>query len=161
MFKEDQLKLHLNPDQTTLFSYVKSESSQATYRIQHREDEQKEIITFRSFKTKSNWDWNQKEKQLKLHLQLSVTLNQIPDRFDLEKTKDTSEMEKIVEKDLEKGLADLFAILQENEVDPVGIGNIVRSQDRSWEEETFYKDYASLPISVDVNLKIIHSGLEG
>jgi hypothetical protein len=58
-------------------------------------------------------------------------------------------------------MGDLLAAFKENEVDPLGIGNIVRTKDRTWEEESFYEQYPTLPIHVNVNIQIIHSGLEG
>ncbi|MGM0903570.1 MAG: Ger(x)C family spore germination protein [Bacillota bacterium] len=161
IFKKDKLKLQLNPDQTTLFSFIEDKRTQATYKMVLDDKNRSEIITVRAFHSKRNCDWDQKKKQLNLRLQLQVTLTLYPDRFDVGKTEVVTEIQKLIEENLEKEIGNLLTTFKENEVDPLGIGNIVRSKDRNWEEESFYELYPTLPIHVNVNLKILHSGLEG
>ncbi|WP_102348775.1 Ger(x)C family spore germination protein [Bacillus sp. Marseille-P3661] len=161
IFKDDKLELTLNPEQTILLSFIEDERTQATYKIDLDDKDRREIITARAFKSKSKWYWDQKKEQLNLRLQLQTTLTQYPDRFDVEKAEDINEIKTIIVKNLEKEISDLLATFKESEVDPLGIGNIVRSKDRNWEEESFYEQYPTLPIHVNINLEIIHSGLEG
>ncbi|WP_053360727.1 Ger(x)C family spore germination protein [Bacillus sp. FJAT-27251] len=161
VFKDDKLKLHLNPEQTTIFSFIEDERTQATYKVDLEDKDRKEIIAVRAFHSKSNWDWNREKEQINLHLQLQVTLTQSPERLSVEKQKDVMEMKRIVEKRIEKGITDLFATLKENGVDPLGIGNIVRSKDSTWKETSFYEKYPELPIFVNVDVQFLHSGLEG
>ncbi|MCM3584699.1 Ger(x)C family spore germination protein [Mesobacillus maritimus] len=161
IFKGDKLKLHLNPDQTTLFSYIEDKRTQATYKMVLDDKNRGEIVTVRAFHSKSKWDWDQKKERINLRLQLQMTLTQYPDRFDLKKEQVVMEMKKLIEEKLEKDLGNLLGTLKENGVDPLGIGNIVRSKDRTWEKAAFYEQYPTLPISVNVDLKILHSGLEG
>lgn len=161
IFKDDQLKLHIKPKQTIFFSAIADPHTQATLPIELSKEERKEVITVKGFRSKSNWKWDQKSEQLNLKLHLEWTLTQYPDRFNVENAKDLAEMKKIIVEELEKGIVDLLTTFKENEVDPLGIGNIVRSQDRTWEKEAFYKKYPTLPINVKVDLQIIHSGLEG
>ncbi len=160
VFKNDQFKLHLNPKQTTLFSILKDYRSQAAISMYLGEHKSNEIITVRAFRSKTNWDWDQKKKELNLNLRLKWTIIQHPNRFNLGKKKDIIEIKKIITKNIENGIEDLLTTLKENEVDPLGLGNIVRSMDRTWEKESFYKQYPTLPINVNVDLEIIHSGLE-
>jgi spore germination protein len=161
IFKDDKLKLHLNTEQSTLFSFIEHEHTQATYKIEMDENERRELITVRAFQSKSNWEWNKKTEQLNLRLQLKMTLTQYPNRYNIEKSEDVMEMKQLIEDKLEKQIEDLLVTFKENEVDPLGIGNIVRSKDRTWDNESFYKQYPSLPIHVNVSLQIMHSGLEG
>ncbi|WP_084786595.1 Ger(x)C family spore germination protein [Bacillus tuaregi] len=160
IFKDDQLKLRLNPEQSILFSILKDYRSEATLKMDLDQKNSKEIITVRAFRSKSHWDWNQKKKQLNLRLRLEWTLMQYPNRYNLEKDKDVREMKNMIVEKLEKEIRDLLALFKENEVDPLGLGNIVRSQDRTWKEEAFYQQYPEMPINVNINLQIIHTGLE-
>lgn len=160
IFKDDKFKLHLNTEQTVLLSILKDYRSQATLKIEHDGQDLGEAIVMRAFRSKSNWDWDQKKEQLNLKLKLEWILVQHPERFDLEKEADLLEIKKLIVEKLEKGIVDLLTTLKENDVDPVGIGNIVRSQDKTWEKDAFYKKYPTLPINVNVNLDILHSGLE-
>lgn len=160
IFKDDKFKLHLNPEQTIFFSILKDYRNQATLKIALNEKDPKEVITVRAFRNKSNWDWDRKLEQLHLNLHLEWTIVHHPQRFNLENSEDVSEIKKIISDKIAKGIEDLITTFKENEVDPLGIGNIVRSKDRTWEKDTFYKKYSSLPINVNVDLEIIHSGLE-
>lgn len=162
VFKDDKLKLHLNQEETLLFSLIKDNRTQATYQIKLDEQtNRKEMITARTFRSKKEWDWDPKKEQLYLQLRLQLSLSQVPKRYNVEKQKDIKEIEKIVVEGLETGMKDLLSTLKENEVDPIGIGNIVRSKDKNWEKESFYRKYPSLPIDVNVSVEILHSGLEG
>ncbi len=161
VFKDDKLKLHLTPEQTVIFSFVKDYRTQATYQINlDGHYAQREMIVARARRSKKDWDWDQKKEKLNLRLHLQVSLAQIPVRFNVGKQKDIKELEKIIIERLEKEIKDLLATLKENQVDPIGIGNIVRSKDKTWEKDSFYRKYPSLPIDVKVKVEIINSGLE-
>lgn len=160
IFKGDQFKLQLNSDQAALFSLLKDYRSQATIKVDFGKENPRDIIIVNAFRSKSDWKWDQKQNQLHLRLQLKLTITQYPEQFNLEKNKDINEMKKIIANNVEKGVKDLLATFKENEVDPLGIGNIVRSKDRTWQEESFYKRYPTLPIHVNMDVQIIHTGLE-
>lgn len=160
IFKDEKLKLHLNPEQSLLFSFIKDSRSQATFKIVLDEKDRREVITVQNFRSKSNWEWDSKKELVNLHLQLQMTLTQYPDRFRIEKAEDVKKIKKLIVENLEKEMGELLKTFKDNEVDPLGIGNIVRSKDRNWEEKSFYKKYPTLPINLHVNVKIIHSGLE-
>ncbi|MFE8694875.1 Ger(x)C family spore germination protein [Cytobacillus sp. FJAT-53684] len=161
VFKGDQFKLHLNREQTVLFSYIKDRKTEAIFKIVLDAKDPGELITVKGFRSKSKWDWDKNKGELNLQLKLDMTLTQYPNRYQLEKDKDVLKIKQLIEEKLVKDINDLVATLKENEVDPIGIGNIVRSKDDSWEEKSFYEQYPTLPINVNVKLQIIHSGLEG
>jgi spore germination protein len=160
IFKNEKLKLHLNEKETILVSVLTDYKTQATYTIDLDKEGRTELLAVKGFRSKSKWDWDEKQEKLNLHLHLEWTLTQYPDRFSVEKSEDIVEMKKIIAEKLEKDIEALLTTLKENEVDPLGIGNIVRSKNRVWEEEAFYKKYPSLPINVKVDLQIIHTGLK-
>lgn len=160
VFKGDKFKLHLDPEQTILFSILEDYRNQATLKIPIDERDSKEFLTVRAFRSRPYWDWDRKKKQLNLRLHLKWTLVQYPGQYNIRKAEDISQIKKIIVEKLEKGLEELFATFKENEVDPLGIGNIVRSQDRTWVKDPFYQQYPTLPINVNVNFEILHAGLE-
>jgi len=160
IFKDDQLKLQLDSNQTALFSLLDDYRSQATIKVDFGKENSRDIIIVNAFRSKSNWNWDQKQNQLHLRLQLKMTISQYPGKFNLDKEKDINGMKKIITNNIEKGIKNLLATFKENEVDPLGIGNIVRSKDRTWQEESFYKEYPTLPIHINTDVQIIHTGLE-
>nr|WP_304218077.1 Ger(x)C family spore germination protein [Fredinandcohnia onubensis] len=161
VFKHDKFKLHLNIKETFIFSILEDFRTQATYEIDHEQGEQKENIVVRGFRSKGKWEWVKRNQQLNLSLDLIWSITDRPTRFDLENPDDIQTLKKIIAKNVKKDVESLLDKLKEEEVDPLGIGNIVRSQDKNWDEATFYDLYPSLPINVDVHLEIIHSGLQG
>ncbi|GGA64014.1 germination protein XA [Ornithinibacillus halotolerans] len=159
IISKSKLKLHLPEKETSLFSLIKDKRAQATYHLDLGE-KRDENITLRGFRSKSEWEWNKEKDEVTLNLKLKVTLTQHPNRFDLSKTEDLQKIKKLIAKELEEDIHNLLATFKENEVDPLGIGNIVRSKDRTWEKESFYRKYPDIPIHVNVDVGIIHSGLE-
>lgn len=160
VFKDDKLKLHLKPEDTIYFSLIEDHRSQATLKIDLNDSDRREVITVRAFRSKSNWDWDREKERLNLKLKLEMTLTQNPERFKLENPEDLAKIEKIIVEKINEGINNLLETFKEYEVDPLGIGNIVRSKDKTWEKDAFYELYPTLPINVNVDLQIIHSGLE-
>lgn len=160
VFKDEKLKLHLKPVQTVYFSLLKDYRTQATLRIELDEEDRREALTVKAFRSKSKWNWDKKKERMNLNLKLQMTLTQYPNRFDVENKEDIKTMEKLIVEKIEKGVEDLLTTFKENGVDPLGIGNIVRSKDRNWKKEAFYEKYPDMPITVNVDLQIIHTGLE-
>lgn len=75
------------------------------------------------------------------------------------KSTDIKGLEKQVKKSLEKELTTLVRQFQEKKVDPLGLGEIARSQDRSWNQETFYQQYPKIPIKVEVDFELLEIGI--
>src|SRR5690606_18597307 len=153
VFRGDKFQLSLTQDQSLLFSVLEDKQTKATFTFDMEHEKGKEYIAARGFRSISKWDWDQKEKQLFLNLHLEWTLTQYPQRFNIEKTEDVTKIKKIIVEKLEQELNELFTLFKENEVDPRGIGSIVRSQDRTWEKESFYELYPTLPIHLNVDLQ--------
>ncbi|THE10575.1 Ger(x)C family spore germination protein [Bacillus timonensis] len=161
IFKDDKLKLHLNVRETFIFSILEDFRTQANYEVDYDHENRKENIIIQGFRSKKSWEWIKNKQQLNLKLNLIWSITDRPERFDLENPDDIKVIKELIEKNVKNDLKNLLDTLKEKEVDPLGIGNIVRSQDKNWDEKSFYEQYPSLPINVDVHLEIIHSGLQG
>ncbi|MEH7225517.1 Ger(x)C family spore germination protein [Bacillus sp. JJ1566] len=161
IFRDDKLKLHLNAKETFIFSVLEDFRTQATYEINLDGNNRKEVILIRAFRNKRDWEWVKNEEQLNLTLNLIWTITQRPIRYNLENPDDIEALKKLIVKNVKKEIDDLLNKFKEEGVDPLGIGNIVRSQDRDWDEASFYEKYPSIPVNIEMNLEIIHSGLQG
>ncbi|WP_453991232.1 Ger(x)C family spore germination protein [Bacillus nitroreducens] len=162
IFKDDKLKLHLNDTETFIFSILEDERTQGVYEIVLDEESRKDVIIVQGFRSKSKWDWVKEEQQLNLTLHLTWSIMHHPDRFNLENPQDLETIKRMIKKNISKDIDELLNTFKENGVDPLGIGNIVRSQDRNWDQKSFYdQQYPSLPININLDLEIIHSGLQG
>ncbi|MEH7388043.1 Ger(x)C family spore germination protein [Bacillus sp. JJ1521] len=161
IFKDDKFMLHLNVEQTFLFSILEDYRTQALFQIDFQDGDRQESIVVQGFRSINTWDWVKSEQQLNLTMNLIWTITHRPKRYDLENPNDIKTLKKIIAKDIKTDVEELIKTFQEEGVDPLGIGNIVRSQDKDWNQESFYELYPSIPVNIDVNLEIIHSGLQG
>ncbi|MDQ6421689.1 Ger(x)C family spore germination protein [Paenibacillus sp. LHD-117] len=65
-----------------------------------------------------------------------------------------------IEKEMEGELEKLLYKFQQNGVDPLGIGDMVRARTRGWEEQRFYEnDYEKIRFRVKVHMNFNESGI--
>lgn len=163
IFKDDKFKLQLNEEQTFLFSTLKDSHNEGSLKLNVKEKDRKGLLIVRGFKNRQRWkvvENRQQEQELKLTLHLECSIYQYPNWIDIKKEEDKKLLKKYIKTGVKKKVEGLLATLKENEVDPVGIGNIVRSKEKVWNERSFYERYPTLPIQVEVQIEVIHSGLD-
>jgi spore germination protein len=162
LFKDDKLKLKINDEQTIIFSILKNRRVEGTLKMDVEHMSKKGIVITRGYKNSQKWEFkknNLNQPELNLTLKLQWTVSQYPNWIKLPSEKDKKLLIKLIEVEVKKKVEELLVTLKENEVDPIGIGNIVRSQMRDWDEKEFYESYPSLPINVEVHLEIMNTGL--
>lgn len=69
------------------------------------------------------------------------------------------QLEKKMEKELNKENKDIISTLQKLNVDPLGIGNTIRSKDRSFNIQKYKDFYRDMPIKTKVNVMITEFGV--
>ncbi|MBA9026213.1 Ger(x)C family spore germination protein [Peribacillus huizhouensis] len=67
-------------------------------------------------------------------------------------------IEKKMEKELKQRAEKLIVKLQKLEVDPLGVGEQVRTRTRSWNKDEWKSLYPTIPFQVNVNFEILESG---
>jgi spore germination protein len=163
IFNGDKLKLLLNEEQTFLFSVLKDKRLEGSLKMDIEHQGKRGTVIARSYKNSQKWEWKQSnlnQPELNLTLKLQWTVSQYPDWIKLSSEKDNKLLRKMIKDDVKKKVEEIFSTLKENKVDPIGIGNIARSQSRHWNQKEFYEMYPSLPINIDVKLEIINAGLD-
>lgn len=162
IFKDDKLELTLNRNQTLIFNLLKDRRIPTVLEISPNENANiKDIIFTEIFNMRKKWKWNPKEERLTLNFTLQLFLTQYPNKFNSNNINDIKKLEAYIKKQLQKEMEDLLTLFKKHGVDPIGIGNICRSQDRNWNKEEFYTIYPHLPIDIHLKVEVIHSGLEG
>jgi spore germination protein len=163
IFKEDKLKLKLNEEQTFIFALLKDSRVEGTLKMDVEHMGKKGIVTTRGYKNSQKWEFkknNLTQPEMNLTLKLRWTASQYPDWINISSEKDKQLLVNLIKIEVKKMVEDLLVTLKENEVDPIGIGNIARSQMRDWGEKEFYEMYPSLPINVEVQLELMNAGLD-
>lgn len=72
--------------------------------------------------------------------------------------KEIRKIEKKMENVLKKRAEKLIVKLQKLDVDPLGVGEQVRTRTRSWDKKEWEKLYPNIPFQVNVKLNILESG---
>lgn len=73
--------------------------------------------------------------------------------------KKINELEKAMEADIKRNSEELIRSFQEKGIDPLGIGEEVRTRTRKWDKNRWKDIYPNLIITVHVSLEIIESGI--
>ncbi|WP_088011174.1 Ger(x)C family spore germination protein [Gottfriedia acidiceleris] len=73
--------------------------------------------------------------------------------------KHIKEINKKLEKQIEKNGQELISILQKNNVDPLGLGSKLEAHQRDFDLKKWEKQYPNAKIKVSVDLDILHSGI--
>src|SRR5690606_2492087 len=138
------------------------ERTQGAYELALDEESRKDVIIAQGFRSKSKWARVKEEQQLNLTFHLTWSIMHHPDRLNFEDPQALETIKRLSKNNISKDIEELLNTFKEDGVDPLGIGNIVRSQDRNWDQKSFYdQQYPSLPININLDLEIIHSGLQG
>ncbi|SDW06711.1 Ger(x)C family spore germination protein [Paenibacillus sp. CF384] len=69
------------------------------------------------------------------------------------------QIEASFEQDLAVSGKDLIHRFQKEGIDPLGLGDFVRSKTRNWNEEKWYREYGSLNVQVNVKMDIEETGI--
>ncbi|MFJ5624355.1 Ger(x)C family spore germination protein [Peribacillus loiseleuriae] len=72
--------------------------------------------------------------------------------------KEIRKIEKKMEENLENRAEKLITKLQELRIDPLGIGEQVRTRTRNWDKKKWKEIYPTIPVHVNVKLSILESG---
>ncbi|WP_313800869.1 Ger(x)C family spore germination protein [Cytobacillus sp.] len=69
------------------------------------------------------------------------------------------ELEQAMEEDIKKNSEEMIKKFQEKKIDPLGVGEEVRTRTRKWNKEKWEEIYPDIKISVQVTMDIIESGI--
>jgi spore germination protein len=68
-------------------------------------------------------------------------------------------IEKAMKKDIEEKANRMIKKFQKLKIDPLGVGEQVRTRTRKWDMKKFDKQYPTLPIKVEAKVKVIETGV--
>src|SRR3954447_339151 len=79
--------------------------------------------------------------------------------YDLYKKPDIKKIEAIAERDLQRKMKDMVNRFQEYDIDPLAIGDRARSKTRNFNQKHWEDIYPTIPITVELDLVLIHEGI--
>ncbi|MDR6882601.1 Ger(x)C family germination protein [Bacillus sp. 3255] len=105
------------------------------------------------------YDTSNTEPAVVFQLKLKVLVKDIPSWLHLETQSEMNQFEQQLSSYLAQQCEDFIQLCQTKMVDPLGLGDFVRSRTRNWNEQDFQASYSQLKTKVNVDLAIVQSGV--
>lgn len=158
VFKEDKLRLILNDKESLMLKLLKDKTKTMTgaYEFLGRENEP---IYFKILHGKNNITLKQNGSVV-ISLKLHIQLREIPKTKSSVSKSELLELKHEIEQHFTSGISDMLKKFQMNAVDPIGFGEIYRSNNRNWNEQEYKnKTYPNIKFEVNTEINISHSGV--
>jgi|GEM_PF-7128059 len=154
IFKNDKLSVSLDNRETFLLKmFVDKSVYNSTYEVTTSDniDLLAKIISNKIKSSVNNSPGVNYKFNLKVYLKEKTTKLSVSDI--------TNRITKEIETSLEKDLLNLLEKLKNENVDPVGIGELYRVSQRNWEKNEFYREiYPNIKFNIEANVNIVNTG---
>lgn len=164
LFDGDRMTGKLNMLQSTMFLLL---TNQVTKRVnmnakvhEDKEENSKNFVNFAIRKAKRKLTINTGDKiKVNINIFLEVEVDEYAEDH-LYKSKKIKELEKKIEKNLNKLAAETVINLQEANSDVIGIGDHLKAyHPADWNSETWSEQYPNITIITDFRVKIVRHGI--
>ncbi|MBO1514460.1 Ger(x)C family spore germination protein [Metabacillus bambusae] len=158
LFKQDKFVQHLKDTDMFIFKilYEKS-SSDASMELELGERE--EMASVYNVNTKRSYDVPKPMTDSKITLR--VKFKGIVNEYSGEKINKqaVSKIESKMKEEIEKKGEELIKEFQDLGIDPLGIGDQVRTRTRNWDQKEWYSLYPNVEINVKADVQILETGV--
>lgn len=93
-----------------------------------------------------------------IRVKLNAQVKDIPQWIDLTSEYQLASLEKSMEVYFEKEIQKFISLCKRNDVDPLGLADLIRSRSHEWNAGEFQDQYEALKTTVNVNVRIIRTG---
>lgn len=157
LFKEDKYIEELSLDKTHVFRKLIDETEEGTINIDIDESR-----GFALHHLSSSPDWTIKQDADGIYVKVNVNI-QGPLRearnINVSKPATIQQLEELAARDFEKQMEEIVHFFQENEIDPIGIGERIGQKVRNFDIKRWEKEeYPNLNVDINVNFTIENTG---
>ncbi|HWO95389.1 MAG TPA: Ger(x)C family spore germination protein [Bacillus sp. (in: firmicutes)] len=156
LFKEDRYVKALPESQLFAFKMLIENMTLGSYKVRLNKDE---YVLIQSIHAKHKYKVHHEKEgpKIDIHLALKGSIRE----FTGEKLeqKEMTEVEKQMKKQLEKQIAAMIQSFQKSKIDPIGLGNEVRSRTRNFNREKWLDQYPNVKVNVKVKVLISERGV--
>jgi len=160
IFKGDKLMMLLQDREAFLFKIIKDKNISGTYEFISKQKE-KIFLKIMYGKRKISIKNTSQNPQVIIKLDLFALIKDYPRSLDLSKSKDVKQLSKKIEKELSTKIERLLEEFKERQVDPVGFGDLIRSEKRDWTQDSFNDQYPNLEFEIETKVNFLQKGVEG
>ena len=157
LFDEDRLVDQLGVDDFFYLRILLEHKSQRDSQAFKLIDDKK--VSIFNIKTKRKYEIPKPmtNSEIKIKLKIKSIIREYRDgELNNQKIK---ELEKILKEHIEKKSEELIQQFQEKEIDPLGIGEEVRTRTRQWDQKKWEELYPDIKITVQATVDILESGV--
>jgi spore germination protein len=164
LFRSDQMITEISMKDAFLLKMLIQNSKNGSYNVpvagKASNKQGEDFILLRSMHSKANYIVNKVNPipSISIRLKLVTELQNVPDWVDLRSEEQLAQLEKTMGSYLKKEIEKFLSLLKENKVDPVGLGDLVRSRSKVWSAQDFEEIYQEIKTSVSVQVKIAKTG---
>jgi spore germination protein len=164
LFRSDQKITEISMKDAFLLKMLIQNSKNGNYRVpvagKALNKQGEDFILLRSMHSKANYIVNKVNPipSISIRLKLVTELQGVPDWMDLRSEEQLTQLEKTMGSYFKKEIEKFLSLLKENKVDPVGLGDLVRSRSKEWSAQDFEKIYQEIKTTVSVQVKIANTG---
>ncbi|MGM0878945.1 MAG: Ger(x)C family spore germination protein [Bacillota bacterium] len=164
LFRSDQNIIEISMKDAFLLKMLIQNSKNGNYMVpvagKASNKQGEDFILLRSMHSKANYIVNKVNPipSISIRLKLETDLQDVPDWVDLRSEEQLTQLEKTMGSYFKTEIEKFLLLLKENKVDPVGLGDLVRSRSKEWSAQDFEKIYQEIETTVSVQVKIVNTG---
>ncbi|MBM7563985.1 Ger(x)C family spore germination protein [Paenibacillus sacheonensis] len=167
LFRSDRMITEISLKDAFLLKMLIQNSKNGSYTVplagkasNNTNNQGEDFILLRSMHSKANYMVNNVHliPSISIRLKLVTELQNVPDWVDVRSEEQLTRLEKTMGSYLKKEIEKFLSRLKENKVDPVGLGDLIRSRSKNWNAQDFEKIYQEIKTTVSVQVKIANTG---
>jgi spore germination protein len=159
LFDRDQYVDYLGENESFVFkTMLEKFSNEASFNVSLNK-EKKEYASVYNISAKRKYEISNASARpnIMIHVEIDAILREFSgDRVD---QKVIERIEKSMKAKVEKTANEMIKKFQELQIDPLGIGEQVRTRTRKWDKKKWEEMYPDLPIKIDMKVKVTESGV--
>lgn len=158
LFKKGKYVRYINLRHAFLLKLLVDGTKNGSYKIKI---EDKGFVLLQNLDVKTTYSIQTLEStpNISIDFILNCQIKDAPPEIDLNETKNILFLEQTIRQHFKEEIEKLISMFQENKIDPIGIGQLIRAHSRNWDYENYLSLYPQLKFSVHPKIRIIQTGV--
>ncbi|KKI89822.1 hypothetical protein WQ54_24185 [Bacillus sp. SA1-12] len=162
VFKKDHLSLVLKQKEMFLYKLLQARSmnGEMSFKVRKGQQEGLAVLTSLYGKKIESVSKNESGPKVTYSIKLHGMVRDYPGWLDLKKNENYKLLTRQLEKQIKNDLLKLLLKFQEHDVDPLGVGDLVRAHSEKWNEKEFYETvYPKVTFNINLSIQLHQSGI--
>ncbi|MGQ7887574.1 Ger(x)C family spore germination protein [Paenibacillus sp. WC2504] len=156
LFKDDKYVLSLSEKQMRVMKLL---LENVRYGTLETKLENGPYMAIKNIGSKVNYSIGKEPKSPKVTINLSLNTEVIDSKGIALTKQEQQRIKESFEKDIRTTGVDLLQLFRKEEIDPLGLGDFVRSKTRNWNEEAWKEEYPMMNVRLNVTVNLTEIGI--